>query len=156
MDQNRVGDRGGNICFSKAGLAQSIVTAGTLNIVNNVRFAVDGITYELAAVNNAPFSSGHTTLAAGCECLFALWLDNGNNITSTQGSIVDTASLSSTGGTKVVPLPNIVSDKALFGLVKVKTAGAATFVPGTTNLNATNVTATFYDCSVMPSKPFLS
>ena len=81
MDNNDVGAHGGNICFSKAGLAQSVVTAGALNIVNNVRFSIDGITYELAAVNNAPFSAGHTTLAAGCECLFGLWVDNGNNIT---------------------------------------------------------------------------
>lgn len=147
---------GGNVCLSKAALNLSNVTTGAINIANNVTYAVDGVMNTISNNWSQLFSSGHTTLAAGCECHFAVWVNAAGTVSTTQGKIVDTASLSSSGGTKVVPMPEVVSAAALIGLIKVKTAGAATFVPGTTNLNATNVTATYQDTMRMASTPALS
>jgi hypothetical protein len=76
-------------------------------------------------------------------------------VSTTQGKVVDTASLATAGGSKVLQMPDVVANSALLGLIKVVTAGTAVFVPGTTNLNATNVTATYYDTTDMPTKPFL-
>lgn len=156
MDTNSTGDRGGNVVLSKAALNGSIVGTGALNVANNVTFVIDGVFNTVAANNNVAFSSGHTALAAGCACLFALWVNSVGTFSTTQGGIVDTASLSAGTGQKVIPLPASIADNALVGLVKVKTAGAATFTPGTTNCNATNVTCTFYDTSRMPTEPYTS
>lgn len=156
MQANLVGDRGGNITLSKAAINGSIVGTGALNVANNVTFAIDGTFNTVAANNNVQFSSGHTALAAGCICVFGLWVSSTGVFSTTQGKIVDVASLSAGTGQKVVPLPDMIADNALVGLIKVKTAGAATFTPGTTNCNATNVTMTFYDTMVMPTEPFTS
>lgn len=155
MDQRQTGAHGGNIVLAKAGLAGSANNIA-FNTTNNVVYTVDGVAYSKAAANNVAFSSGHTALAAGCECIFAVWVDSSGNITTTQGAIVDTASLSGGTGTKVVAMPDVVASKALIGLIKVKTAGAATFTPNTTAMNASNVTTTFYDTSVMPGSPLTS
>ena len=45
---------------------------------------------------------------------------------------------------------------ALIGLVKIKTQGAAVFVPNTTALNATNVVNNILNCTTMPTIPHLS
>ena len=160
MDVNQVGDRGGCKVHTKAGL----VTGGdasniTINTANVINFTVDGVMYAKAILNNVAFSSGHTALAAGQECIFGVWVNSGGNVSTTQGKIVATADLSvASGGTgkTVVPMPDVISANALIGLIKVKTAGAAVFTPGTTAFNATNVTATFYDTSSMPTAPLAS
>lgn len=156
MDTNSIGDRGGNRTLSKAAINGSIVGTGALNVANNVTYTIDGVFNTVAANNNVQFSSGHATLAAGCECLFALWVNAAGTFSTTQGKVVDTASLSAGTAQKVVPLPDVIASNALVGLIKVKTAGAATFVPGTTNCNATNVTCTFYDTERMPTVPYTS
>jgi hypothetical protein len=140
--------------MSRAGLALG-ATAGTVNIASNVQFCIDGIFATVNAVNNAAFSNNHLSLAAGCACLFGVWVTAAGVVSTTQGKVVDTASLATAGGSKVLQMPDVVANSALLGLIKVVTAGTAVFVPGTTNLNATNVTATYYDTTDMPTKPFL-
>lgn len=155
MHTNQDGSRGGNVTMSKAGLVTGVGT-GQMNLPNNVLYTIDGVMNVLGNNWNQLFSSGHTALAAGCECLFGLWVLANNTTVTTQGKVVDTASLSAGTGTKVVEMPPLVSAAALIALIKVKTAGAATFTPGTTCLNATNVTATYYDTSQMPVAPLTS
>lgn len=46
-------------------------------------------------------------------------------------------------------IPSLPDGYAPFGLLKIVT-GAATFTPGTTNLNASNVTPTFWDIGLIP------
>ena len=156
MQANQVGDRGGCRVFTKAGLTYGGDASNiTLNTANVINYTIDGVYYAKAVVNNQAFTSGHTALAAGQECHFAVWVDSAGTVTTTQGKIVATADLAGTGGSAelVVPFPDVVASKALIGLVKVLTAGAATFTAGTTALNATNVTATFQDTAVMPTSP---
>lgn len=152
MDDNLTGGRGGNRSLSKAGL-----TVGTdvakLNTVATLDFAIDGITYNKTAATNVAFTAGHTALTNNQICTFGVWIDSAGNFTTTQSVIASATDVAA--GNAAVPLPDLVENKALVGLVKVKTA-IATFTPGTTNLTATNVTNTYYDCSVLPSKPFTS
>jgi hypothetical protein len=86
---------------------------------------------------------------------YGIWVNNTNVISTTEGKIVDPAKLGGTGGTaeKSIPYPDPQDTKVLIGLLKVKVGTGATFTPGTTNLNATNVTATFYDTTEMPAIP---
>src|SRR5262249_31378679 len=122
---------------------------------NNVQFTIDGVFGTLAPTDNQAFATGHTTIQACNICYFGIWVNNTNVIKTTQGLIVDPSKLGGTGGTaeRVIPLPPVVANNVLIGLLKVKVGVGATFVPGTTNLNATNVTATFVDTSDMPTQP---
>jgi hypothetical protein len=52
------------------------------------------------------------------------------------------------GGGRV---PDVPAGYTPFGVIKVVTAGAATFTPGTTALDAVNVTVTYFDVAVIPS-----
>lgn len=156
MQFNKVGDRGGNIAYSRAALRQAQITGhyNEIQSQNNVQFVVDGVFGTLAPVDNQAFSTGHSVITGCNECFFGVWVNNTNVIATTQGAIVDPAKLGN-GGTseQVIPYPEVVDSNVLIGLIKVKVGTGATFTPHTTNLNATNVTATFYDVSVMPTIP---
>lgn len=151
MDQNLNGSNGGTMGLSKAGLAEG-AAANTFKTANTFLFTVDGVVYSLAATDNLAFSSGHTALGNNQTSVFAVWVDASNNITTTQGDVVDNSAL--TADTKALKMPDIVDAKALVGLIKVKT-DVATFTAGSTDLGATNVTDTYYDCSLMPSAPLV-
>jgi hypothetical protein len=152
MDTNLSGSHGGCMGLSKAGLDEG-TEANTYKTSNTFEFTVDGIVYSLSAIDNVAFSSGHTALGNDQACVFGVWVDSAGTMTTTQGAVIDNADL--TAGKKVIALPDVVASKALIGLIKVSTA-VATFTPGSTDLNATNVTDTYYDTSVMPTPPFTS
>lgn len=158
MQENLIDDRGGAIAFSRGGLRQGQVNNnGAWNYnrfqtLNNINFAIDGIFGTLAPTDNIAFSACHPTII-GCNQLFyAIWVNNTNSISTTAGPLSDPAQLAGAGGfgTSAMRFPLLVANNALIGLIKVKVGVGAQFTPGTTNLNATNITATFYDTSVMP------
>jgi hypothetical protein len=158
MHQNLIDDRGGNIAYSRAALRQAQIIGhyNQIQTQNNVQFTVDGVYGTLAPTDNQAFSTGHPTIT-GCNLVFyGIWVNNTNVIATTAGQIVDPATLGN-GGTNVrtTVYPPVVANNVLIGLLKVKVGVGASFVPGTTNLNATNVTATFFDTSVMPTIPQL-
>ena len=157
MHQNLLDDRGGSIAYSRAALRQAQITGhyNEIQTQNNVQFTVDGVFGTLAPTDNQAFSAGHPTVTGCNVCFYGVWVNNTNVIATTAGPIVDPATLGGTGGMakSVVRLPDVVSNNVLIGLVKVKVGVGATFTPKTTNLNATNVTATFLDTSVMPTQP---
>jgi hypothetical protein len=156
MQDNIVGARGGCINHSRAGLGAVIAgcVAGDFVQNNVVNYTVDGRWNHLAASNNRAFTAGHTAFANNNICLFAVWVSENNVFSTTQGKIVATADTAT--GKAVVPFPDVISNAALIGLIKVKAGVGATFTPGTTNLNASNITTTYVDCSVMPTAPFLA
>lgn len=163
-DLNRIGDRGGNITFSKAGLRQAQITGhyNEFQIQNNVFFTIDGVFGASTAVDNANqyfLGANYNSVITGCNmAIFAIWINNTNVLAVTRGPLVDPAKLGGTGGSQALAaaMPDVMANNSLVGLIKVKVGTAVTFTPGTTNFNATNITTTFYDCSVMPSAPFLS
>ena len=158
MQDNIAGARGGCINFSRAGLGAVITgcVAGDFVQNNVINYTIDGQWNQLAASNNRAFTAGHTALVNNQTCVFAVWVSANNVFSTTQGKIVTSTDALSTGGKTVVPFPDVISNAALIGLIKVKAGVACTFTPGTTNLNATNVTTTYIDCSSMPTVPFLS
>jgi hypothetical protein len=161
MHQNILDARGGNIAFSRAGLRQGqINNNGAWNynqfqVQNTVHYTVDGVFGSLAPADNQQLSTGHNTITGCNVCFFGLWVNNTNVLATTQGAIIDPATLAGTGGTAkgIIKLPDVVSNNVLIGLIKVKMGVGATFVPRTTNFNATNITTTFLDVSTMPTLP---
>jgi hypothetical protein len=150
MNQNQVGASGGNVTFSRAVLGIGANTA-RINVAANVVFSIDGKLYSLTAVDNQAFSSGHTALGAKETCVFGVWVDSANVVTTNQGKIVSTDDV--TNGKVAVPMPDKLADKALLGLVQVASLVGASFTPGTTALSASNVYDSYINCTVMPSKP---
>jgi hypothetical protein len=122
--------------------------------LNNIQFTVDGVFGTLAPTTNIPFSTGHPTITGCNELFYGVWVNNTNSVATTAGSIVDPATLTGANNAinkNVVKLPDVVSNNVLIGLIKVKVGTGVTFTPGTTNLNATNITTTFFDVSGMPT-----
>jgi hypothetical protein len=159
MDANKVGDRGGNITFSKAGLRQAQISGkyNEFQIQNNVFFTVDGVFGALAPLDNAnQYFTGHTAITGCNVAIYAIWVNNTNVLAITRGALVDPAKLTNGTQQAAIAMPDMERANALVGLIKVKVGVGATFTPGVTNFNATNITTTFYDCSVMPSMPLLS
>lgn len=169
MDQNSVGDRGGNVSLVKAGLRGAQITGhyNEVQIVNNVFFTVDGTFGRLMAVDNlntayggATYTLPATTNVPTCNsALFALWVASGNVMSWTKGDNVDATKLSGTTGRtgeKVLPFPPVLAGAALLGLVRVTCGAAVTYTFGTTNFNDTNINSVFYDCARMPTVPLTS
>jgi hypothetical protein len=130
----------GYACYSPAGLVIG-TTTGTFKIATAIAFTNNGVFKAKAITDNIPFSSGHTALAIGQNCLFAVWINATGAVTTTQGPI--------TTGTDPCPVPTqTTSNVTLVGLIKVSLCTAA-FTPGTTALGTGN-TATYFDCARMP------
>lgn len=169
MQANLVGDRGGNISLSKAGLRQAQITGhyNEVQIQNNVFYSLDGVIGALAPIDNlntayasANYTGPSVTNVPACNsAIFALWVASNNTLTVTKGANVDATKLSGTTGRtgeKVIPFPDVVASASLYGLVRVTAGTGATFQYGTTNFNATNINTVFYDCAVMPTVPLTS
>jgi hypothetical protein len=84
-----------------------------------------------------------------------VWVNNTNVIATTQGTLVDPAQLGGSGGVAktAIKLPDVVANNVLIALIEVKVGTGVSFIPGTTNFNATNITTTFFDTSVIPTIP---
>lgn len=166
QDLNQAADRDllGNMCLSKAGLAIGTVKSG-INTANAITYSVGGVipaakaAMTSQALTNA-YSRGGKQLGntyvqpANTTVFYTLSLKADGTVAVTQGTyagqiLVDpTQNGVSTGGDGLVP--NAPAGHTPFGVIKVAT-GATTFTLGTTLLDAANVTATFYDVSVLPA-----
>ena len=146
MSYNLEEANGGCLTLTAAGLGESSGTAAKIKSTATATYTIDGVFKALSANDSLAFSSGHTTVPASSACLFAVWADGSADsetaVSTTQGPIV--------GAADVCPVPPLASGKALLGLVKVVTNGSTTFVPGTTDLGASGVTDSYYDCMTMP------
>ena len=167
----------GNVCLSAAGLAMNTTSQANMTTANAVTYTIDGVFKSKAAISTLAFSSGHTALASNQSCIFAVVLDAAGNPSTIQGGIFKTAlqngvtvyvdkdwgqNVTQSQSDPYPPnaavfdkniefAPVIPADRAVIGLVKVDTGASATFTPGVTLLNATGITATFYDVMHMPA-----
>lgn len=131
----------GYVSYTSGALAIS-ATAEEFKTTATVTFTNDGVFKSKSATDNLVFSSGHTSLAAGQSCLFGVFLEADGDVVTTQGPIVVNGD--------PCPVPAYPNNCTLIGLIQVDTANAAVFVPNTTALDATDVTDTYINCSVMP------
>src|SRR3990167_7892426 len=152
MKANLFESHGGNLNFENASLATSTVTANHVNVANKVNYVIDGKFYHATVNNDLALSAGHTALVNNQACVFALWANNTGVFSTTQGAIVNSKEVED--DILALPLPDLVENLALIGLIKVKAGVGTTFTPTTTAFNATNVNTTFINTLTMPSKPF--
>lgn len=129
-----------NVCLSVAGLAIGTTTSKAKS-VNRVDYTIAGRAYSKAATDDL-FTLSGTSLAVNEVCAFYLWLDSSGAASITQSAVKknSTATSGYVEGAFEWPLS---PTKVCIGMLKVSTAVAATFIPGTTALGASNVTTTY-------------
>ena len=141
MSYNIENANSGFLSLTAAGLIEGTNSA-TFKTVNTLTFTNNGVFKSLAATDNLTFSTG-TALGNSQACLFAVWVNASGTVTTTQGPIV--------ASNDPCPVPGqSTANVTLVGLIKVATSSSATFTPGSTDLSATGITDTFYDCMDMP------
>jgi len=144
--------RGGTFCMSSAGLVigDGAKTGPAIAAPNGagIDFVIDGRFYHKAdAATVLPLSAG-TTVPVLSKCLFLMCVDVDGNVTSIQSNIELTTDLAAGNAKLEWPVPT--EGLCPFGAVKVQTTNAATFVPGTTALDAGDITETYYNLFATP------
>lgn len=129
-----------NRAYGCAGLAEG-TNAHTIKTSNAVHFEVGGQAYIKAATDNIAMTAC-TEQAANMTALYLVTISAAGTVTLTKGTDV------AASGTPV--LPACPADSAVLGALKVALANDATFTSGTTDLSATDVTATYANFGFYP------
>ncbi len=153
----------GNRSTAKAILAINAASAATVKTTGALAYTVDGIQYAKAILSaqsiavthdaNGASAAGGYVQPAGTTAYLTLGVNAAGTISVSQGSYVGQdvslgqAGTTALGNGRVPPAP---SGYTPFGVMKV-VLGATTFTPGTTLLDAANVTVSYFDIAVLPA-----
>ena len=142
--------RGGNLCFGKAGLAIGTTTSD-IKTAAAIDYAVNGILHSKAATDNIPMTAADAQ-AVSTSCLYLVVIDATGAVSTVKGDEVLTADIAS--GKQVLTWPQPTSNEVTtIGAIRIDTSSAVSFIAGTTALDATGITATFYDLFALPAQP---
>lgn len=148
--------------LSRALTAAGVATATTTSkakTVNSLQYSIAGVQYTKGATDNFWTLSG-TTVAAASWQKYLLLIDTSGAASVQEGtqSVVSAASVTWTnisGMSSWAPIISLLSgSKAVVATLTIATDATHTFIPGTTLLGATGITATFadgIDQSLLPS-----
>lgn len=125
----------GFVCLTKATLAINDTAAATFKNTGTITYLSDGVFKTKSALSAQAFSSGHTGLAAGQTGYYVVGLNGSGTVKTFEG---------------IGKLPDVDDGYTPIGMIKV-VCGSAAFVPGTTALDASNITFTFYDLALIPA-----
>lgn len=156
----------GNQCLSKITLAINAGSAATIKNTGAIVYAIGGVLYTKTALSAQSFAVTHgpfgAAVAAGpaayvqpanTTVFYVVSLDASGNVAVSQGSYLGQTITFANDLSKVWTgngaIPVEPDNFTAIGVVKIVT-GATTFTPGTTALDAANVTATYYDVMVLP------
>lgn len=158
MDNLNNGIKGGNFCMGSAALAigdgSKLGVAIQATVGAGLDFCIDGIMYHHAdAATDLPLTAA-TAQGLLTKCLYLIVLDSAGTVTSVKGTPVLTADL--VAGTKVLQWPVCPANKAPIGAVKMAVTTSYNFTAGTTALDATGCTATYYNLFAVPTAPLTS
>ncbi|WOB06471.1 hypothetical protein [Piscinibacter gummiphilus] len=155
-----------NRTCTKATLAINAGGAATVRTTGATIYLIDGVYYTKAALAAQSIAVTHrfngdaVTTAdpayvqpQNSTVIYVLALNAAGTVAVVQGSYAGQAITFSTDLSKVFTgaggVPNLPAGYVPFGAIKVVT-GATTFTPGTTLLDAANVTATYFDLAHLP------
>lgn len=129
----------GGMCFGRAGLAEG-TGANTIQIAVAITFSIAGQVYAKAITDNIAMTA-LAVQAVLTKCMYLVLIDSAGAVSLVKG--VEVAS----GAQAFLPANPLPLTRTVIGAFRVVLAGAATFTSGTTDLSATNVTATYYNLS---------
>ena len=158
----------GFFCLTKIVLAINAASAATIKNTGSIIYAVDGVLYTKAALSAQSIAPTHNCFGetvggnqpaayvqpANTTVFYVVSLNAAGTVAISQGSYAGQSMAYPNDLSKVLTgqggLPVEPDGYTAIGVIKVVT-GATTFNPGTTNLDAANVTATYYDVSRLPA-----
>lgn len=155
-------------CFALASGALAIGTnSGTIKTTVAIPFTIDGVFKSKAITDNIAiaytgqagvyslqntYSNGSFVGGAnGSTRLYCIFLDAAGAVTIEPGPVVDTAALAA--GTASLQFADAKRNKACIGALRIAATAGTTFTPGTTDLAATGITASFLNLSAVPGEP---
>lgn len=154
----------GDLCYSKATLAINLAGAATIKSTGAITYTVDGIFYSKAALSAQSIAVTHNLFGfaasgpaayvqpANSTVIYVVALNAAGTVAVVQGGY-NGQSVTLPGGVVMVSkgeVPEVPVGYTPIGTLKVVT-GATTFTPGTTLLDAANVTVTYTDVSLLPA-----
>lgn len=159
--------QGGNVCLASGALANG-TNAGTIKTTVAIPYLIDGtfqtnkaITDNISIAYTGPsvyvngsisaMNGSFTGATGGSTRLYGLYLNAAGTVSVELGPIVNTAELAA--GTAPLQFPPTKRANACFGMLRIALTAGTTFIPGTTALNATGVTATYLNCATVPAEP---
>lgn len=158
--------QGGSFAFNSGALAEGTNNA-TIQIAAAINFTIDGVFKSKAITDNIAIAytgqSGVYSLqntysngsfvggANGSTRLYCIFLDAAGAVTIEPGQVVDTAALAA--GTVSLQFADAKRNKACIGALRVAATAGTTFTPGTTDLSASGITASFLNLSCVPGEP---
>jgi len=157
--------QGGNFAFTSGALAAGS-NAGTIQNASTITYTINGEFKSKAGTNNVAISytgpavysqnavesnGGFTGEVGGSTRLYGIYLDGAGAYSIEPGKIVNTVELAS--GVAPLQFPGTQRAKACVGALRIALTAGTTFVPGTTALNASGVTASFLNLSSIPGEP---
>ena len=157
----------GNRCYTKATLAINAVGAATVKNTGATVFSIGGVLYTKAALAAQSIAVTHRldgTAVTTAEpayvqpalttVIYVVALNKGGTVAVVQGSYDGQSVTFKPDLGKILigdgDIPDEPAGYTAIGAIKVATAAATTFTPGTTLLDAAGVTVTYFDVSVLP------
>lgn len=159
----------GDRCYTKGVLAINAAGAATVKTTNALVFSVDGILYTKAALAAQSIAVTHNLFGfaasgasasgpgayvqpANTTVIYVIAVNAAGTVAVVQGGYSG-QSVTAPGGVVMVSkgeVPAVPVGYAPVAAMKVA-LGATTFTPGTTLLDAANVTVTYTDLSLLPA-----
>lgn len=162
-----------NVNFSpKATLAINVGGAATVKTTGAFEYTVNGVKCTKVALAAQAITVTHDSYGnantgyvqpAGVTAYYTLALNAAGTVAVVQGTYAGQKAgtdpavgvgAAYNGGVSFIgsgAVPDVPSGYTAVGVIKIVTAGAATFTAGTTALDAANVTATYFEVAVLPS-----
>lgn len=171
MSDNLQLAQGGCFAFTSGALANG-TTAGTIKTTVAITYTIDGRLFSKAITDNIAISyTGPTVYQAaaggiqavtgaftgganGSTRLYSLLMDSSGNVSILPGPIVDSTELSA--GRAPLQFPDAPRNLCCFGALRIALTAGTVFLPGTTSLSASGVTATYLNLSSTPGEPLTS
>lgn len=168
MSDNLSLAQGLTVALNSGGLAEG-TNANTIQIAAAISYTIDGRFYSKAITDNIAISySGPTVYQAaaggvqavnggfsggvnGSTRLYGIFLSTAGAVSILPGKIVDSAELAA--GRAPLEFPDAPAGVCPIGALRIALTAGTTFTPGSVDLSASGVTATFYNLADMPANP---
>lgn len=168
MSDNLSLSQGATLCLAAAGLAEG-TNANTIQIANDITYAIDGRFYSKATTDNIAISytgaSVYQAAAGGVQAIngsfvggvngstriYGVFINAAGAVSILPGPIVDSVELAA--GRVALPFPDAPAGVCPIGALRIALTAGTAFTPGSTDLSATGVTDTWYDLMDVPANP---
>jgi hypothetical protein len=168
MSSNLALDAGLSAAFSSGAWAEG-TNANTIQNAAAVTYTIDGRFYSKAITNNIAISysgpsvyqaaaggvqsvnGGFTGGVGGSTRLYLICLDTAGDVSILPGQIVNSAELAA--GRVALQFPDCPNGVCAVAALRIAVTAGTNFTPGSVDLSASGVTATFINLSTVPANP---